>query len=96
MASYQDLSTRIETLEKKMEFVMRSFTVARPHPLGPGAMIVKNLLDLYLEVMSGIPLDIAVNGEKKDGVLGEDNRAGEGREADLPLPEESRTGDQVV
>lgn len=61
MASYQDLETRIITLEQKIEFVMRSFTIQNPlSPFGPP----KSLLKIYYEVVAGIPLDLSVNGPK--------------------------------
>lgn len=56
MASYQDIETRLRTVEAQLEFVMRSFTVNRTKEsklIGfPPQTEVRNLLDLYREFVA--------------------------------------------
>jgi hypothetical protein len=47
MASTQDLSQRLEILEEKVDFVMRSFKQSRKEGVINPKTVTYNLLDLY-------------------------------------------------
>lgn len=49
MASIQDISTRVETLERKIEFVMTHFKFGAVEGVIDKKIVVKSLKDLYLE-----------------------------------------------
>ena len=61
MASYQDIESRLRTVESKIEFMMRQFKITKQEILptldSQGRPIVKvetkDLLDLYHEVKNG-------------------------------------------
>lgn len=56
----QEMDTAVKMLERKIEFVMKAFSVQNPlNPFGPP----KNLLQIFYEVTAlGVSLDEAVNG----------------------------------
>lgn len=80
MASYQDIETRLKTVEDKIDFVMTTFTVTKESRsrLMPAEVIreTKTLLDVYREVKSTnleiFPISPAPeSNEVKDGVVAE-------------------------
>lgn len=59
--SKQDLDLNVKVLEDKVEFIMKSFSLATVNPLNPLAPpVAKSLLQVYYEVKSGRPLADAV------------------------------------
>lgn len=49
MASYQDLESRLITVEKKIDFVMKSIRLSQPSPLVGMPPTLISMLDLYTE-----------------------------------------------
>ena len=49
MASYQDIQTRIEVIERKLDFIMSHFKFGTVEGLVDKKIVVKSLKDLYLE-----------------------------------------------
>lgn len=55
MASYQDIETRVQVLERKVDFVMKQFKLGMPNGsvINP-QMVIKSILDLYNEAQTGV------------------------------------------
>lgn len=60
MASYQDLETRVKTLEDRVEFIMQAIRIGRASPIVGAPPIVMSLFDLYMESRkAGLTIDVA-------------------------------------
>lgn len=66
MASMQDLSQRVEILEEKVDFVMRSFKQSRKEGVINPKVVTYSLLDLYL-IAKQIQLGAVSPMETPDG-----------------------------
>jgi hypothetical protein len=59
MASYQDIDTRLRTVEAKINFAMNAVKVAQASPIVGGPPHVVSLLDIYLESLrANLTLDV--------------------------------------
>lgn len=70
MPSYQDLETRVNVLERKLDFMMGLATVTKKEPsvLNPGTFVMKqmSLKDLYVELSNAGELETVINGTDSD------------------------------
>lgn len=75
--SYQDIETRLKTIELMTEFIMKAFQVNRPNPFDPyGRPMVSTLLEEYIRTMQAKPVDL-------DAMV-RDQKALEGEVVDAP------------
>lgn len=67
MPSYQDLDTKVQTLERKLDFMMKLATVTKREEsvLMPGEYVTKQmtLLDLYREISNAGELETFGDGK---------------------------------
>ena len=66
MASYQDVESRVRTLESKVDFVMQQFKIKRVEGLIDQKVVEKSLLDLWREVQVGL-IEIITQKEAANG-----------------------------
>ena len=58
MASYQELETRLTQLQRMVEFVMKSISLAQPSPLVGAPPKVVSMFDLYHAAnQAGVSID---------------------------------------
>ena len=68
MASYQEIDTRLKTVEDKIEFVMQAIKVGQAPTIVGAPPRIMSLLDLYTEsrkaglVIDSTPAEEATNG----------------------------------
>ena len=60
MASYQEIETKVDQVQRMVEFVMKSISIAQPSPLAGLPPRVVSMFDLYHATnQAGVSIDAA-------------------------------------